>query len=143
MKKQFIFVSLLDIIMYILQFLIIPSFYNNVIGRGNESIAVICMTTILISFMGMFWISDKFRLWLLSIIIYMTLIIIYCPEAAYGIGLAGIDLDGLHSYYDVSQRLGGIIILTIGVILLQLISWCLVKLSKLIISHIKKENKTT
>ncbi|HHV29335.1 hypothetical protein [Acetivibrio mesophilus] len=136
MRKALLMVVLSDLVLYVLQFLIIPLIYDNVIGRGNEAIAVLCITTVLITAAGMIVFSDKLRFWLLGALVYALLITLYSPEGAYGIGISGIDLDGLHSYYDASKRYFGIALVVILVTFLQLLVWCLVKLSKVIIGKL-------
>ncbi len=137
MKRTPLIIILLYLILYLLQFLIIPCLYTNVIGRGNEGAVVIFITTTLTTVAGMIVYSDKFRLWLQGIVLYTLLMILYTPEGAYGIGIVGIDLDGLQAYYDESARLFGVFVTVISVILLQFAIWCIIKLSKTIIKKIK------
>jgi len=132
MRKAILKVLLSDFILYVLQFLIIPLLYSKVFGRRNEATAVLCITTVIITLIAMIAFSDKMRFWLLGLIFYTTLIFLYAPEGAYGVGLRGLDLDGMHSYYDYSTRYIGIAIVVIWVLILQLLVWCFVKLLKLI-----------
>lgn len=131
MKRNLLMVVLSDFVMYVAQFLIIPIFYNNVIGRGNEGIAVLCLTTVLITAAGMLVFLDKMSFWLFGILIYTLLIFLYSPKGAYGIGISGIDLDGLHSHYDASSRYLGIAVVVAIVAFLQFAVWCLIKLLKI------------
>ncbi len=131
MRKAILKVLLSYFILYVLQFLIFPLFCD-VIGKGTRPIAVLCITTVIITLIGMTAFSDKMRFWLLGLIFYTTLFFLYAPEGAYGVGLRGLDLDGMHSYYDYSTRYIGIAIVVIWVLILQLLVWCFVKLLKLI-----------
>jgi hypothetical protein len=130
MKKALISVLISDAVLYTLQFLIIPLFYDN-IRQVNEGMAVIVISTILTSGISMFVLTDKLRLWLLGFVLYIALIIVYTPRGAYHIGITGIDLDGLHSYYDASQRTLGIVLVAIAALIAQLTTWGVVKLIKI------------
>jgi len=132
MKRNLLMVVLSEFLLYAIQFLIIPIIYDNVIGRGNEGIVVLCFTTVLITVTGMLVFLDKMSFWLFGILIYTLLIFLYSPKGAYGIGIAGIALDGLQSYYDASGRYLGIALVVAVVAFLQFAVWCLIKLFKII-----------
>lgn len=131
MKRNLLMVVLTEFVLYAIQFLIIPMIYNNVIGRGNEGIAVLCFTTVLITVTGMLVFLDKISFWLFGILIYTLLIFLYSPKGAYGIGISGIDLDGLKSHYDASNRYLGIAVVVAMVAFLQFAVWCLIKIFKI------------
>jgi hypothetical protein len=136
MKKTLRLVVLTDFVLYVLQFLVIPQVYDHVFGRGNEGIAVIVITTVLISLVGMLAFADKVVPWLIGLALYAVLTLIYTPLGVYGLGLAGIDLDGLQSYYDSTTRFLGIAVLVIFVLILQLATLGVAKL----INHCKTSN---
>ncbi len=140
-RKTILKVLLSYFILYVLQFLIIPLFYDEIIGGGNEATAVLCITTVIITLIGMIAFSDKLRFWLLGLLFYTALIFLYTPEGAYGIGMWGIDLDGTHSHYEPSARYIVITVVVILVLLIQLSVWCFVKLLKLIKFIIRKLKK--
>ena len=139
MKRNLLMVILLEFVLYAIQFLIIPITCNNVIGRGNEGIAVLCFTTVLITVAGMLVFLDKMSFWLFGILIYTLLIFLYSPKGAYGIGISGIDLDGLQSHYDASGRYLGIAVVVAIVAFLQFAVWCLIKVFKITSELVKKE----
>jgi hypothetical protein len=137
MKKPIIMIMISDVILYVTQFLITPCIYDKVIGRGNEGTAVLIISTTIVTVIGMLLIADRFYFWLISIIPYSMLIILYCPSGAYGIGIVGLDLDGLESYYDASARFLGIFINAIFVVLLQFVIWGIIHFSKIVMKRIQ------
>ena len=128
MRKELLLVAASDIALYLIQFIIVPLIYSNVIGRSNEGIVVIIISTAIVTIIGMIVLSNKLRFWLVSIVLFALLIILYSPKGAYGIGVTGIDLDGLHSHYDVSARFLGISIIIGLVLFTQFAIWCIIKL---------------
>jgi hypothetical protein len=127
MKKAFRSAALFDVALYAVQFLIVPLFYENVLGRSNEAWAILVVTTALFTSIGMFAFSDKPLPWLLGFVLYIGLIALYAPPRAYGIGLTGFDLDGLQSRYSPSDRFFGIAVVGTLVLLLQSAAWIFTK----------------
>jgi hypothetical protein len=138
MKKLLLAPAMADVVLYAIQFILLPQIYDNIIGRGNESIAILCITTVAVTAAVAILFADKIRGWLFGLIIYAVLIALYSPKGAYGIGIIGLDLDGLQSHYDSSERLFGIGVVVLIVLMVQLLTLCLIKLSKLIIGKVKK-----
>lgn len=137
MKNKLLIIALSDVFLYAIQFLITPLICENVIGRGNEAIATLFISTALITLIAMLIFSDKMRLWLIGIVLYATLIVCYSPMGAYGIGIVGLDIDGLQSYYDASERYLTIAIVVALVAFIQFTIWSLVKLIKIIIMRLR------
>jgi hypothetical protein len=136
-KNTLVSAVMSDIVLYILQFLIIPLFYANV-RQVNEGALIIIVTTVLVSAIGMFAFTDRIGFWLLGFVLYVVLMIIYTPQGAYRIGITGIDLDGLHSKYDASKRFISIAAVAVGVLILQLGTWGVVKLIKTLSQNFKR-----
>ena len=141
MKKTIFIVILFNVCLYIIQFLIIPYLYSDVIGRGHEGMAVLCITTTIVTMIGMITFSNKFSFWLIGIVIYALLIILYSPEGAYGIGITGLDLDGLYAQYNPSARFLGICIVAGLVLFFQFVIWCIIKLFKFYYSKVHRISK--
>ena len=116
MRKQIIQPILLQIVLFLIQFVIIPSFYYISPYDTARCLVVIISTTSLVLVFGM--IKYKRLLgWLLGLIVYGVLIMLYHPNNIYGIGNGIFDFD--------------IITISIFIFLnfiIQFIIWCCIKL---------------
>jgi hypothetical protein len=128
-KRTCLFAVVSHCALYVLQFLVTPLIYERVFGGGNEGIAIIIVilaSSIPVCIVYALTVSDKTGIWLKGFALYIALLLIYAPQAAYSIGVLGVLLMG---YYDPSLRFFGIMIVVIYVLLLQ---WGTLGLTKLI-----------
>jgi hypothetical protein len=123
MKIKYFLVVLSDCALYLIEFIILPAIDNDLV-EGNFGLSVMAFTTSIITIIGMLVFSDKFRWWLISIVLYFVLMAIYIPNWSYNID----------PYYKVL----GIPILAIFNLTLQFCIWCIVKIVKAIARAIKK-----
>ncbi|RRD94584.1 hypothetical protein EII17_07310 [Clostridiales bacterium COT073_COT-073] len=140
MKKQLISAILCDIGLYLLQFLLIPAISFKLVTGDHEMIVVLCLTTIIVTMVGVIFFTDRLRHWLLALIIYVLLIFLYSPLYAYDIGVINLTLDGLTARYDPGFRYFGILLIAFLVLFLQS-AICLI--AKLIRYHQNKQKMKT
>ncbi len=125
MKKYTITkVAFVIILLYMLQFIVIPIFY---FPTSNEGTGILIISTVLLTVTGMFIISDKLYYWLISNILYSILIYFYHPKGAYGVGMFGLFEASTYSWDVVPFS---IVILTILLIIVQFAVWIVVKIIK-------------
>jgi hypothetical protein len=121
-----------EIVLYAVQFLLLPLIYPAVLGRGNEGAVALLLTTTFITAASVIIFSGKIKYWLLSFPAYVLLLFLYTPARAYGIGIVGLDLDGLASRYDHSERIFGIVVVVVIVFFIQLLTYAIIKAVKIL-----------
>lgn len=140
MKKELIKSIFGILVLYLIQFLLLPLIINKM---GNEIWVAFFLSTILCSVIGIIFLSDKLYCWLISDIVYLILMFLYHPEGAYGIGMRGLDLGAeAQSYYNRADAWFVIIILFICAIIIQVLIWGIVKITrKLLVKKSEKDVK--
>lgn len=137
MKKDLIKTIITMIILYSVQFLILPRFFTT---TGNEGWIGFFITTLLCVIVGIIFLSDKLILWFLGDFIYLILLFIYHPAGAYGIGMKGLDLvSEAQSRYSRADAWLLIFILFAINVVFQIVIWVLKKLC-LLIYYMNKRN---
>lgn len=91
----------------------------------------------------MLLISDKLRYYLLSDILYIVLLFIYHGKGLYGIGMRGMNLDGMQSFYERKSAPIGILIMAGVVLNLQVIAWIILKIFTYIYNRRKNKISNT
>ena len=124
------------ICLYLIQFIVIPMFY---LPSSNEGTFILILSTIIILIIAMLLISDKLRYYLLSDILYIVLLFIYHGKGLYGIGMRGMNLDGMQSFYERKSAPIGILIMAGVVLILQVSAWIILKIFKYIYN--RRKNK--
>lgn len=118
--------------LYVFLFLLMPLVYPVVYISSNESGVVFIGITVAMVLMAMVAHADKGRWHLLGLSFYGLLMLIYVPPGAYGIGMVGMNLDGMSSFYQAGARYYGIVFVLIFNLIVQLVTWLLVKLYRIL-----------
>lgn len=126
MRKKHIPI-LMQMILYIIQFVIIPSIIDIYPSDVHRHFLIIAVTTMVVSLIGMILFSCYFRYWVLGGLIYFILVNIYHPTYIYGID------------YGILPKIISIIGLMIMILLFEFAMWVLIKLYKYIL---KKQKHT-
>ncbi len=118
-----------QIVLYVLQFLILPSVYYISPFDVARSLIAIFLSTLFITIVGMTFFSDALRNWLLGLLLHLALMMLYHPDNIYGIGNGMFDFD----------------IITITIIFLlimgtQIFVWLFVKLFRRINKKVAEKN---
>ena len=130
MKKDITRISIVLLLTYLLQFVIAPTLFPIYYPSTNESTAILFGSISVGALLGMIFLSDKYRYWLLCDIPYFLLMILYSHNGAYGIGVVGIPIDGNQVYYDRGVAIFLVLYIAVLTFLIQLIVWIIVKLLK-------------
>ncbi len=118
-----------QIVLYVLQFLILPSVYYISPFDVARSMIAIFLSTLFITIVGMTFFSDALRNWLLGLILHLALVIIYHPDDIYGIGNGMFDFDIITMIF--------IFLLIMGT---QVFVWLFLKLFRRIIKKVAEKN---
>lgn len=107
------------VVLYAIQFIILPLLFGSYFpGASNEAAAMFVASASVVLIVGFWFVEERFVSWLIADAVYFGLILLYCAEGAYGIGMRGISLDGMRAYYSHQDvALGALICL--GVILIM------------------------
>jgi len=65
-------------------------------------------------------VKSRFFHWIIADIVYALLVIFFCTNGSYGIGLAGLSLGGFQPHYSLESAIIGSIVATVAVIIIQL-----------------------
>lgn len=131
-------VLLLYALLYVFMYLLLPRIFPPLYLAGNESLFVFLSLTTVCVLMAMLAYSDKIIHHLLGLGLYGLLMFIYTEPGAYGIGMVGMNLDGMSRFYDVSARYLYILIWLVITLIIQVLVWLLVKSYRKFKSGIKK-----
>ncbi len=82
-----------QVVLYVLQFLILPSVYYVSPFDILRSSIVVFLSTLVITIIGMSFFSDSFRGWFLGLLLHFALMLVYHPDNVYGIGNGMFDFD--------------------------------------------------
>ena len=82
-----------QIILYVLQFVILPSVYYVSPFDVLRSSVVILLSTLIVTIVGMSFFSDSLRGWFLGLLLHFVLMLAYHPDNIYGIGNGMFDFD--------------------------------------------------
>lgn len=126
MRKNLLCVTLVQAVIYVLQYLLFPNLFSNLFPRSNEAFLLFAATLCLVSIIEYVLLNLKLSNIAVGIVVYFLLIAIYCPEGAYGIGLKGLTLDGMQATYSYDLRWGGIFVATIITGIIQIILWSII-----------------
>lgn len=129
MYKKFLGVLLTYLVLYLLDFVIIPFAYVLLYGANtgclvDESISYIITFAVFV--IGMEYITDFFTAWLACIPFYIFLMFVYVPRGIYGIGISGI----FHTTYHPESVPFGIMIVSLSTLFIAFIAWIFVKVGK-------------
>ena len=119
--------------LYLFLFIIIPYFVE-LFWRGAED--VFYPTLFIVFFIGMFFISDKLRYWLIGDFLYGLCVLIHHPKGAYGIGIWGLFEASEYSRDIVPLH---VLIHVVLVLCIQFGIWIIVKSIKSIIKLSKQK----
>ena len=109
-------------VVYALQFLLLPLLLGAYFpGASNEATAIFWLSAALGLSLGFRFADQRLLSWLIADAFYLALILLYCAEGAYGIGMRGISLDGMHTYFDPGAVSFGALICFGEVLVIQLI----------------------
>lgn len=111
------------ILLYIIQYIILPHIIIIYPSDVERVYLTIILSTLLIVLPTMAFLADRFRYWLIFLLLYPILVVLYHPANIYGIG-----------YGMFSIGLLTIVFLTIAVLLTEFLCWGLVKFLKTIIA---------
>lgn len=120
-------VLLLYAVLYMFMFLLVPRLCPLVYHSGNERLFIFVSLTIVYILMAMLAYSDRLLDHLLGLILYACLMLIYTEPGAYGIGMVGLNLDGMSQFFEYSGRYFHILIWLFLTLVLQLAVWLAVK----------------
>ena len=131
---------------YIFQFILLPLIFPDIRGDGIGYAANIF--NLIFPIIGMAFLTDKLRYWLLSDFAWFILSIIYHPPGIYGIGLRinivgpniGSIIDSSEiPTYDGSSAWFALVIFVIANFLVQFAVWICFKIFKAVKAHLKKK----
>lgn len=140
MKNDLIKVAASLLLLYFLQFIVAPFLFPIFYPSTNESTGILFGSIALCSLLGMIFISTKLRHWLLCDIPYFLLMILFSNNGAYGIGLAGIPIDGNEVYYNRSVSIYLVLLIAVVTIILQLFIWGVIKIIQKLVSFTRKNS---
>jgi len=119
-------------VLYVLHFIISPFVFSGCFPSSNEASLIFIIPALLILVFAIYMVNDRIICWLTADLLYFILIMIYSANGAYGIGMRGMNLDGMHSFYSKDDVFIGALIAVCIIFLLQ----TLIKLSKIFVFHI-------
>ena len=119
---------LMNVAVYVLQFVVMPVLVPKYFPQSNEAYLFFGITVVVASVLSVFILKLKIHHLLVADIVYILLIIIYSSNGAYGIGMNGINLDGLQAGFSRSYVLVGSIVATIILLFMQLVAIILEKI---------------
>ncbi len=117
------------ITLYVICFLILPIIYTNFYPVSNEAYIIFFVVNSIFFIISMIFFTNKIKYYIIADIIYMLLITIY-SGGSYGIGISGIELDGLHSTVQTSGDFLGATIAIVLVLVIQFVIKGLVTILK-------------
>ena len=110
------------VVLYAIQFIILPFLLGAYFpGASNEAAAMFVASASVVLIVGFCFVEQRFVSWLIADAVYFGLIMLYCAEGAYGIGMRGISLDGMHAYYSHQDVALGALICVGVILIMQLI----------------------
>lgn len=107
-------------ILYIIQFVIMPLVFPKFFPKSNEAYAIFIISSFIVLIFAFYLVNNKILPWIIADSVYSIMIIVYAGKGAYGIGMRGINLDGLQSKFIQSEAYIGAIISLCVIILIQL-----------------------
>ena len=108
-------------ILYAIQFIILPLLLDTYFpGSSNEATAIFWASSCIVMIIGFWFVSQRLMSWFIADAIYLGLILLYSAEGAYGIGLRGITLDNMHTYFDRISVIFGALICLVEILIVQL-----------------------
>ena len=133
MKREFFYIVLLQVVIYIAEFILYPLIFG--VGHDSLETSVSLIMPMVVVIIGFVKITDKYSYWILSSLVYPILIYIYHPELLFGIGASGL-LWPATQVYDGENAGFGIITCTILLVAIEFLTW----LGLRIILFLKKSN---
>ncbi len=137
MIKKIISVLFLYLLMYIVEFILVPSIYQYNTGYvlGDEGTLFSWFIVIVITLIGMIFCTDNLLIWFMCSFLYFCLLNVYIPQGVYGIGIWFGEL----AKYDKEAYFMSLLI-TAGVTLFWVfVVWCGVKYIKIMKKHFQKK----
>lgn len=129
MKKRILGILFLYLFLYILNFILIPLFFDSINGysfMGLIDSQVSLILTFLFFLIAMRLFSDSLLLWWACGFFYLSLMLFYIPEGVYGIGMKGI----FATVYDPEAVPFGISVVMALTYIEVFVAWAVVKLIK-------------
>lgn len=114
-------IIVLFLVLYVVQFFIMPNLLANYYPCTNEATIIYLFTVIISVVLGMFFISDKMFYWFIGNLFYFILVYIYSANGAYGIGIRGITLDGTQATYSRDMQLFSIAFFAVYILSFEII----------------------
>ncbi len=109
-------------VLYVIQFIFAPLLFPRFFPRSNEAYAIFAVTLLIVTAIGFWKINDKLLPWVCADIVYFVLILIYPGKGAYGIGMRGIDLDGVTASFSRDVVFLGALLALAAVVLIHMIT---------------------
>ncbi|MEE1504353.1 MAG: hypothetical protein UGF89_08950 [Acutalibacteraceae bacterium] len=130
--KKYVKPIIFIIVLYVIHFIVSPLVFSDYFPSSNEASLIFIIPALLILVFAIYMVNDRILCWLTADLLYFILIMIYSANGAYGIGMRGMNLDGMHSFYSKDDVFIGALIAVCIIFLLQ----TLIKLSKIFVLHI-------
>lgn len=131
MYKKILKVLLTYLVLYLLNFFIVPYIYELTTGYyyvGATASVISYVVTFVVFLIGMWFITDALIAWLSCYLFYILLMFMYIPMGSYGIGMR---MKGFfQSAYD-PEAVSIHIMIVAGVgLFISIVAWILVKIGK-------------
>lgn len=99
-NKKILPVVIAFITIYCLHFIVFPMTARRHFPSSNETAGLYFGSFIILIILLEFKVCNNIIAWLIGDIVYFALVFLYHGKGYYGIGLAGVNLDGASRYYD-------------------------------------------
>lgn len=129
-QKKLGIALVLQLLVYALQFIIIPVFYYPHPMEQTAGTVILCITTIVMVWIGTTYLLKRIWYWIVSFPIYPFLIKLYHPKDAYGIGYDGYLISFTENF--------DIIFISLFIIIVEILTCIVVKVLYYIIKKFRK-----
>lgn len=130
--RRFCIVVLFQLMLYLVQYILIPMIHFPSPQDETLSNAIVITTTVIISFVGLYWFVNNVLYWLVTVSFYYLFVSLYCPDGLYRINYR----DQIFGYMTSPTPLT----ITLVIMICEVCVWIFVILIQFILRRLRVNN---